>query len=394
MRVLVLNNVSKAGLELLTNDGYLVGKDVADPEAIILRSATLETDNYPNLLAVARAGAGVNNVSVAKATEKGVCVFNTPGANANAVAELVFFLLGVYARRVDKALQFMETLDEETDVAIAAQVEAQKAKFSGFELAGKTLGVIGLGKIGVLVANAGVRYGMRVVGYDAYPTLTNMHLLDPKVEVVLSMEGVLRECDVLTVHVPFSTQTKHLIGMNQLRLLKQGCVLMNYARGGIYDDVAVMEALNDGWVQKFITDFPTFGLMANGHVICTPHLGASTAESEENCAIMAVRQLKKYLEYGVVSNSVNFPVVETFPAQSVRTRLSVVNKDVPGMIAVVTTALGDAGLNIQASVNASNGKIGYNLLDLETYVGEDVIEKIRQIPNVLRVRVMKFPVVG
>jgi D-3-phosphoglycerate dehydrogenase len=389
MQVLVLNNISEAGLNQF-GEGYEFGSDIPDPEAILLRSAKLDTDHYPSLLAVARAGAGVNNVSVAKATERGVCVFNTPGANANAVAELVFIMLGIYARRINKALQFMHLLEGDDDDLITAQVEETKAKFSGFELVGKTLGVIGLGKIGVLVANAGIRHGMRVIGYDTFPTLTNMHTLNAHVEIVRRMEDVLREADVLTVHVPFSEKTKHLIGAKQIDLLKEDCILMNYARGGVYDDNAVIAALDAGKAGVFITDFPTSSLTTTENVICTPHLGASTAESEENCATMAVRQLKNYLEYGVVSNSVNFPVVETFPSQSVRSRLAIVNRDVPGMIAVITEVLGGAHINIQALTNEGNGKIGYSLIDLEVEVGGEIIEAIRRIPDVLRVRVMRF----
>ncbi|MEI7777144.1 MAG: phosphoglycerate dehydrogenase [bacterium] len=387
-RILVLNGVSNAGLQLFA-DPQNVNKSVIDPEAVILRSAKLDTDDYPSLLAVARAGAGVNNVTVEKATEKGVCVFNTPGANANAVAELVFIMLGLYARRVDQALSFTQTLDGD-DVAITQKVEAEKAKFSGFELAGKTIGVIGLGKIGVLVANAGIRRGMKVVGYDAFPTLTNMHQLSAGVEIARRMEEVVAGADILSVHVPLSARTKHLIGANQIALMKTNCILLNYARDGIFDDESVIEALSLEKVASYITDFPTNALLANQKVICTPHLGASTAESEENCAVMACRQLKNYLEYGVVNNSVNFPVVEMFPSNTTHTRLVIVNKDVPNMIAVITGALGEAGVNIQAFANESNGKIGYNLVDLDVSVCDEVVERIRQLPNVLRVRVLTF----
>lgn len=387
-RIKVLNNVSEIGLSLLQNT-HEVGPEAADPEAIIVRSAKVNTDEYPNLVAVARAGAGINNVSVARATECGVCVFNTPGANANAVAELVFIALGLYARKIDKALRFVETLEGD-DVQIAAQVEAGKSKFTGFELTGKTLGVIGLGKIGVLVANAGIERGMKVIGYDAFPTLTNMHQLNRQVEIARRMEEVIAAADVLSAHVPFSEKTRHLIGEDQIRLMKPECILMNYARDGIYDDAAVLEALDTGKVSVFITDFPTHALIQNGRVMCTPHLGASTAESEENCAVMAAKQLKNYLEYGVIANSVNFPVIEMFPSQAIRTRLVIVNKDVPNMIAIIAGVIGDARLNIQALTNESNGKIGYNLVDLEAEVSSDVVEKIRNLPNVLRVRVLNF----
>ncbi len=386
-RILVLNNVSKTGLKLLHD--HEVGRDVTNPEAIIVRSTEVDTDWYPNLVTVARAGAGVNNVTVTKATEKGICVFNTPGANANAVAELVFIILGLYARHVDKALRFVQTLSGD-DVDITTQVEAEKSKFTGFELTGKTLAVIGLGKIGVLVANAGIKWGMKVIGYDAFPTNANMHKLDARVEIARRMEEVLAVADVLSVHVPFSVKTKHLIGAAQIALMKDDCILMNYAREGIYDDAAVLEALTIGKVKAFITDFPTRALCENDRVICTPHLGASTVESEENCAVMAAQQLLNYLEYGVVTNSVNFPVVEVFPTQTIKTRLAIVNKDVPNMIAVIAGVLGEAQINIHALTNESNGKIGYNLIDVDVDVSEVLAERIRQLPNILRVRILRF----
>jgi len=387
-RILVLNNVSETGLKLF-GDAYQIGPNVTDPEAVIVRSAEVDTDRYQSLIAVARAGAGVNNISVAKATEKGVCVFNTPGANANAVAELVFIMLGLYARRVDQALRFVQMLDGD-DAAIAARVEAGKSKFTGFELAGKTLGIVGLGKVGVLVANAGIERGMKVIGYDAFPTLTNMHELSPQVQIARRMQEVLLVADVFSVHVPLSEKTKNLIGVDQVALMKSDCILMNYARDGICDDAAILEALNIGKVKAFITDFPTKALLGNAGVICTPHLGASTAESEENCAIMAARQLKNYLEYGIVTNSVNFPAIEIFPTQAIRSRLAIVNRDVPNMIAAITGVLGEAGVNIQAFTNESNGRIGYNLVDIEADVNDEVIEQIRQLPKVLRVRALKF----
>jgi len=386
-RVLVINEVSQAGLKILCN--HDVGKNTMAPTAIIVRSAKVDVDQYPNLVAVARAGAGVENIDIGRATEKGICVFNAPGANANAVAELVFIMLGLYARRIDQALQFIHDLNWK-DADIAAKIETGKSRFTGFELAGKTLGIIGLGKIGVLVANAGIERGMRVIGYDAFPTLTNMHQLNPKVEVVRRMEEIFPVADVLSVHVPLSDKTRHLIGANQIALMKPDCILINYSRGGIYDDAAVLEALSTHRVAAFITDFPTEDLSKNSQVVCTPHLGASTAESEENCSLMAARELRNYLEYGVVTNSVNFPGIERFPSQSIRTRLAITSKDVPNMIAAITGVLGDAGINIQALANESNGKVSYSLVDLEVDVSEELVHRIRQLPNVLRVRILKF----
>jgi len=387
-RILVLNNIAPAGLDIFEGQMEL-GAGVSNPTAIIVRSAKVETNSYPDLVAVARAGAGVNNISVEQATESGVCVYNTPGANANAVAELVFTMLGVHFRKVPQALDFMKSVIGD-DEKISSRVEFQKSQFSGFELAGKTLGVIGLGKIGVLVANAGVQKGMKVIGYDPFPTFANMHQLDPRVEVVRQMEEVLPAADVLSVHVPFSAKTKHLIGAAQLALVNPDCVLMNYARDGIYDDAVVLEALKAGKAEAFITDFPTQALLGQDRVICTPHLGASTAESEENCAVMAAKQLKNYLEYGVVQNSVNFPTVEAFPAQTVRVRLTVVNKDVPNMIAEIASTIAAAGINIHKLVNESNGKIGYNLVDLEVDIDDATVDQIRRLPNVLKVRVLRF----
>jgi D-3-phosphoglycerate dehydrogenase len=351
----------------------------------------VDTDEIPSMLAIARAGAGVNNISIEKATEKGVCVFNTPGANANAVAELVFIMLGIAARKIHKSLDFTQALAAEgDDKVIGEKVEKGKAQFSGFELQGKTLGVVGLGKIGVLAANAGLQHGMQVIGYDPFPTVANVHLLNPKVEIKHKLDDILARADVISVHVPLSDKTRHLIGEAQLKKAKQGVILMNYARKGIYDDQAVIAALDAGQVSMYLSDFPYKALLGRPNVICTPHLGASTAESEENCAVMAVNQLKNYLEYGVVANSVNFPITEVYPEASTRTRLVVINKDVPNMIAQITQAVGGAGINIGSFTNASNGKIGYNIIDVEADVPDAVVNAIKGIGNVIRVRVLRF----
>jgi D-3-phosphoglycerate dehydrogenase len=389
-KIKTLNNISQQGLKLL-NDGYAVSPSEAEPDAVLVRSAVVDTDEIPSMLAIARAGAGVNNISIDKATEKGVCVFNTPGANANAVAELVFIMLGIAARKIHKSLEFSQSLSSEADdKAIGEKVEKGKSQFSGFELQGKTLGVIGLGKIGVLAANAGLQHGMTVIGYDPFPTVANVHFLNPKAEIAHKLDDILARADVLSVHVPLSDKTRNLIGAAQLAKAKNGVILMNYARKGIYDDAAVIAALESGKVSNYITDFPTKALLGRSNVICTPHLGASTAESEENCAVMAVNQLRNYLEYGVVVNSVNFPITEAFPESSTRTRLAVINKDVPNMIAQVTQVVGAAGINIGSFTNASNGKIGYNIIDLDTDVPDSVVASIKAIPNVIRVRVLRF----
>lgn len=390
-KIRTLNNISSQGLKLF-GDNYVVTSDTASPDAVLVRSAIVDTDEIPSMLAIARAGAGVNNISIDKATEKGVCVFNTPGANANAVAELVFIMLGIAARKIHKSLEFSQALaSEPDDKAISEKVEKGKSNYTGFELAGKTLAVVGLGKIGVLVANAGIEHGMNVIGYDPFPTIANVHLLNPKVEIAHKLDDILGQSDVISVHVPLSDKTRHLIGEAQLKRVKSGLILMNYARKGIYDDAAVIAALEAGKVSAYINDFPCKALLGRPNVICTPHLGASTAESEENCAVMAVRQLRNYLEYGIVANSVNFPIIEVYPEASTRTRLVVINKDVPNMIAQITQVIGNAGLNIVSFTNASNGKIGYNIIDLEKELPEPLVATIQKIGNVVRVRVLRFP---
>lgn len=388
-RIRTLNKISDQGLRLF-DQGYKVGSNIVDPHAIVVRSAGVDTDQYSNLIAVARAGAGVNNITVEQATERGICIFNTPGANANAVAELVFIVLGMYARRVDKAIEFTKSLIRQDEATIASEVESRKSQFTGFELAGKTLGIIGLGKIGVLVANAGIERGMRVTGYDAFPTLTNMHQLSSKVALVRRMEDVLSQADVLSVHVPLNEKTRNLIDEKALSFLKTECILMNYARDGICNDVAVLTALSEGRLEAYITDFPSRSLLEKRGVLCTPHLGASTNESEDKCAEMAVHQLKDYLQYGVVRNSVNFPVVEDFPRPTASGRLTVVNQDIPGMIEGVTRIIREAGINIQHFKNESNGSIGYSLVDVEADISEDIVERIRQLEGILRVRVLRF----
>jgi D-3-phosphoglycerate dehydrogenase len=390
-KIKTLNNISPQGLKLF-GDHYAVSSGEASPDAVLVRSAIVDTDEIPSMLAIARAGAGVNNISIDKATDKGVCVFNTPGANANAVAELVFIMLGIAARKIHKSLEFSQSLANETDdKVINEKVEKGKAQFSGFELQGKTLGIIGLGKIGVLAANAGIDHGMTVIGYDPFPTVANVHYLNPKVEMVHKLNDVVSQADIISVHVPLSDKTRNLIGEAQLKLAKQGVILMNYARKGIYDDGAVLAALDSGKVSAYINDFPAKSMLGRPNVICTPHLGASTAESEENCAVMAVKHLRNYLEYGVVTNSVNFPITEVYPEASTNTRIVVINKDVPNMIAQITQVLGKAGLNIGSFTNASNGKIGYNIIDLASEVSDSLVESIKAIGNVVRVRVLRFP---
>ena len=391
-RIQTLNNISQQGLKHFTADYAVSAEAGQSPDALLVRSALVDAEGYPTVQCIARAGAGVNNITIDKATERGICVFNTPGANANAVAELVFIMLGIAARKVHHSIEFTNSLvGEDDDKVLNEKVEKGKSRFAGFEMMGKTLVVIGLGKIGVLVANAGIKRGMHVIGYDPFPTLTNAHALDSRVELSYKLDEVIRAADVISVHVPISEHTKTLIGAKQLETARDGVILLNYARKGIYDDAAVLGAIAAGKVGAYITDFPAKALYGHDKVIMTPHLGASTAESEENCAVMAVKQVRNYLEYGVVNNSVNFPVVEVFPQESTRTRIIVINRDVPNMIAAITQLVGAAGLNIQSFTNESNGKVGYNIIDLEQDLPAGLEASLAAVENVIRVRVLRFP---
>lgn len=389
--VLLLSEISQTGLKIF-NDAYIVGRAWEDPDAILVRSTPVDTDKYKRLIAVARAGAGVDTITVDRATERGICVFNTPGANANAVAELVFIMLGHYARRVAPAFEFVHSLADFKGTAeeMHAYIEKGKSGFSGFELGEKTLGVIGLGNIGVRVANRGLEYRMRVLGYDSLPTVANMHQLDARVEIVPRLEDVISCADILSVHVPLVPSTRHLIGEHELPLMKLGVILMNYARSGIYDDEAVCAAIGRGVVRAYLTDFPTPVLVQNKDVVCTPHLGASTAESAEKSTVMAAERLQNYLTYGIVAHSVNFPTVAGMPRRSTKTRLTIVNRDVPKMIGKIARALGAIGVNIQSMTNESNGTVGYNIIDLDVSISDDVVTMLGRIKNVLRVRKICF----
>src|SRR5574344_2473067 len=332
-KIKTLNKISKKGLDLFGAD-YSVSDAESSPDAILVRSAPLDTDAYSNLLAVARAGAGVNNITIDKASAKGVCVFNTPGANANAVAELVMTILGMAARNVAQAAEWVKALDL-NDPALDKTVEKGKSKFSGFELAGKTLGVVGLGKIGVLVANYARWKDMKVIAYEPYPSVANMHSLSNKVTVVKNLDEVIAASDFLTVHVPFiKGSTENLLNAENLAAFK-GQFILNFARDGIVNMDTVYDMLDQGKIEGYVSDFPDAKQMAHEKILCLPHLGASTEEAEENCAVMAVNQLKDYLEFGCVRNSVNFPALDEHPHSGVKSRVVVINQDVPNMIAEI-----------------------------------------------------------
>jgi D-3-phosphoglycerate dehydrogenase len=388
-RIKMLNKIAREGLDLLGGD-YTVGTDEQDPEGILVRSAPVDTDDFPSLLAVARAGSGVNTITVDKATEKGICVFNTPGANANAVAELVFIMLGISARNIHQAIDFCRGLAGSGDADITREVEAKKSMFRGFELAGKTLGVLGLGKIGVRVANGGIQRKMRVVGFDPSPAMENIHQLSSEVTLARSWREVVEHANILTLHMPYKEKLLNSINADILSLLPQEAILVNYARGPLVDETALLDALDKDRMACYITDFPTAAMLRHPKVIASPHLGASTEESEELCASMAVQELKAYLEYGTVTHSVNFPTVESIPSDSVHTRLIMINRDVPGMIGFASQMIGAHNINISSYLNESNGVVGYNIIDLESPIPNDMVQEIRNHKDVIRTRTIVF----
>lgn len=388
-KIKTLNNIAKEGLNLFTED-FQVSGDETTPEGIVVRSAKVNTDEYPGLLAVARAGAGVNNITVDKATEKGVCVFNTPGANANAVKELVFIMLGNVARNVFKGMDFCQSLNALPDDELSKKVEKGKSNYKGFELANKTLGVLGLGKIGVLVANGGVERGMNVYGFDPHPAIENVHTMSPRAVIADTLNEVLANSDILSLHFPLSTATRGIVNKAFLKTVRDGCILVNFARGPIVEEDAICEALDSGKLMAYITDFSTQKILNHDNAICTPHLGASTEESEDNCATMAVSAMKSYLKLGHITHSVNFPTIESPPDSAFTTRLIVINRDVPNMIGWISNILGDRKINIESYRNESNGKIGYNIVDLKSEVPEDLIAQIQQNTDVIKTRVINF----
>ncbi|MGD9158427.1 MAG: 3-phosphoglycerate dehydrogenase family protein [Desulfobacteraceae bacterium] len=388
-RIKTINRIAGEGLTLF-GDKYQIDPDEKLPHGIIVRSSAVDTDMYPGLMAVARAGAGVNNITVEKATDSGICAFNTPGANANAVSELVFTMLGIWVRNIHKGMEFCAGIKGINDEDIHTSIEKEKSAFKGIELAGKTLGIIGLGKIGVTVANSGLHRDMNVIGFDPYPLLENIHTLSPEVVLVRSLSEVIKKADVLSIHIPLNKKTEGFMNTEKLGEMKKGAILINYARGPVIDEKAVLESLDKGHLDGYLTDFPSAALVAHPKVLASPHLGASTEESEENCATMAVKELIDYMEYGNITHSVNFPDVESIPGEKVHTRLIMINRDIPGMIGFATRLLGENGINIISYLNESNGNVGYNIIDLETPVPYELVAEIEANPDVIRTRTISY----
>jgi D-3-phosphoglycerate dehydrogenase len=386
-QIKTLNAISKVGLNRLPEATYAVANDIETPDAILLRSASLHGVEIPSsVLAVARAGAGTNNIPIAEYSAKGIPVFNTPGANANAVKELVVAALFLAARNIIPAASFAHRLDGDAGEMDKA-VEAGKKQFVGFELPGRTLAVIGLGAIGVEVANAAVALGMKVMGYDPAITIEHAWNLSSKVERVTNLEAMLKRADIVTIHVPLVDGTRGLIGAEQLKAMRKSAVLVNFARGPIVDQAAVVEALESGSLRGYVCDFPTPELNKRPNVVTLPHLGASTNEAEENCAYMAAEELKAYLEDGTITNSVNFPNAELARSEGTQ-RLAIANSNVPNMVGQISTLLADAGLNIADLLNKSRGDLAYTLVDVDGEIPTSVVTKILAIDGVLSARVI------
>jgi len=382
--VRVLNQISPSGLKRLPADRYTVGKDVAEPDAILVRSADLHGVEIPaSVQAIGRAGAGTNNIPVATLSGRGIAVFNAPGANANAVKELVIAGMLLASRNLAPALRFVAGLTPESPDIDKAVEEGKKA-FAGFELAGNTLGIVGLGKVGCLVADAAIRLGMNVLGYDPEITVDAAWSLPAQVRKAGSVAEVLKSAHFISLHVPLVDATRHLVNAHNIGLLRPGAVLLNFARDGVVDEAGVLAALQSGGLAWYVCDFPSRATLAHERVIALPHLGASTREAEENCAVMVIDQLRDYLEHGNIANAVNFPAVSM--ARESAFRIAIANANVPNMLGQISTAMAHAGLNIHNMVNKSRGDMAYTLVDVDSAVGDDVLEAIRAIEGVLSVR--------
>lgn len=381
-----LNPIAKCGLGLFPED-YEITDDLAQTQGILVRSASMHDMELPEgLLAVARAGAGVNNIPLDSCAEKGIVVFNTPGANANGVKELVLAGMLLASRDIIGGIQWCR--DNQEDPAIAKTVEKSKKAFAGCEIRGKKLGVIGLGAIGSEVANAAAALGMEVYGYDPFISVKAAWMLSRDVKHITSADTIYQECDYITLHVPATPDTKGMIGKEQLDMMKDGVVVLNFARDVLVNDQDMAQALETGKVKRYVTDFPNPASVHMKNVITIPHLGASTAESEDNCAVMAVEELTDYLENGNIRNSVNYPACDMGICQAAG-RIAVLHRNIPNMIGQITAALAGQGVNISDLTNKSRDKYAYTLLDVDHKLTEETLEKLSAIQGVLRVRVVK-----
>lgn len=386
-KILTLNNISPVGLEKLPKTLYNFGPDIENPEAIILRSYKMHDMEIPDsLMAVGRAGAGVNNIPVDKLTEMGIPVFNAPGANANAVKELVVAGLLLAFRNICEAWDYVRNLDSSDAAAMSKSVEEGKKRYAGYELPERTIGVVGLGAIGRSVANVCLSLGMKVVGYDPSLTVEGAWKLSSEVERANSLEVLLNKVDVVTFHVPLIEVTRNMINEERVALMKPGAVILNFARDGIVDDVAVVRALNAGRIQAYVCDFPSPELAGCEKVIALPHLGASTAEAEDNCAIMVANQLRDFIENGNITNSVNFPDVKM--AKEAVNRLVVTHANIPNMLGQISTAMAENDINIRDMINQSHDEIAYTLVDTDSVIPDEAKKAVCAIDGVKKVRVV------
>ncbi|OBR94211.1 MULTISPECIES: phosphoglycerate dehydrogenase [Clostridium] len=381
------NNISQEKLNTMPNDLYEIGENFDNPDGILLRSFNLLNAELPqNLKAIARAGAGVNNIPIDKCSENGIVVFNTPGANANGVKELVLASLFLSSRKIYRGINWAKSLKGKGEDVVKL-VEKSKSQFQGPEIKGKKLGIIGLGAIGAAVANDALALGMEVIGYDPYISVDSAWNLSRKVEKETNFDNLLAEADYITIHVPLNNNTKGMINKEKFAIMKKGMKIINIARGGLVVNKDLLEAIEDGTVSCYITDFPEDELIGNDNIITIPHLGASTPESEENCAAMAVEELRNFLERGTIKNSVNFPNCDLEYKGHIR--LLVGNINVPNMVGQVTTILAQNEINIASLLNSHKGKIAYNIIDVDGNVTSEVLEKIKAIDGVVMVRIIR-----
>ena len=381
MKIKLANKIDEKGLELFGNS-YDYCPEMENEDAILIRSASLHDYEMPDtLLAIARAGAGINNIPIEKCSEKGIAVFNTPGANANAVKELTLCSLFLASRDIKSGILWEDDLKESAD--FAKVIEKGKSAFVGPELSGKKLGIMGLGAIGVLVANAAVKLGMEVLGYDPFISVNSAWSLSKWVKHVTDLNELFRECDYISLHMPYTESTKNSIDEKALSSMKQGVRIINLARGELIDEDALVKALEEGKVARYVTDFASYRLVHTKNTVCFPHLGASTPESEENCAVMAVKELKDYLENGNISNSVNLPAVSE--PRFTSHRICIIHKNVPGMLAKLTSIIADTGINIENLVNKARGDLAYTMIDTNSNVDEKALGAVE---NIIRVRVI------
>ena len=385
-QIKTINKISPIGLNRLDPEHYTVSDDAVNEDGILVRSAKLHDYDFPaNLLGIARAGVGVNNIPLDRCSEAGIAVFNTPGANANAVKELVLCAMLLASRDIDGSIRWVRD-QVASGVDVSTVVEKGKSAFIGPEIYKKTLGVIGLGAIGSMVANMAVDLGMDVYGYDPYLSVESALNLDRHIHVVKDIKDLYKRADYITIHIHFTDATKGMINMEAISQMKRGVRFINLARGEIVDDDAMIAALDTGWVAAYVTDFPNNKIVKAPHVIAMPHLGASTPESEQNCAVMAARELQDYLEHGNIVRSVNMPdvVLERSGVQ----RMCVLHKNVPAMLASITTLLARDGVNVENLTNKSKGDYAYTIVDLGTPVDESIISDVTNLANVIRVRVI------